>query len=84
MLTGTKKSIREIDAWLDKSVYGYLIIEDDQAYLKTDDDLITLDDRYSVKIAKGYEYINVSYDDLLSTVCDSGWPLYAGKDALVK
>lgn len=44
MLTGTKQSIREIDAFLNKSILGYIVILNNKAYLYTDDDKIKLNE----------------------------------------
>lgn len=84
MLTGTKQSIYEIDAFLNKSTLGRIIIDNNKAYLYTDDQQIEISSDDDIKIANGYDYIDVTYNQLINTICDDGWPLFAGKTALVK
>lgn len=84
MLNSMRKSILEIDAFLQRSTSGKIIIENNKAYLYTGDKEIEIRHDDKIKISNNRDYIDVTYNDLINTICTDGFPLYAGKDALIK
>lgn len=82
MLTGTKQSIQEIDAFLNKSILGHIVILNNEAFLYTTTDIIKLNKDHKIKVANRRVYVDVKYDDIFK-LCDFGMYLYAGRTALI-
>jgi len=84
MLTDTKQSTLEIDAFLNKSILGRIVILNNKAYLYTTGGKMLLNRDHQIKVLNRREYIDVPYEDVLNKLCADGFYLYAGRTALVK
>lgn len=79
-----KHSIYMIDSALMGRQLGTLIVDDGQAYLKTKDDLITLNDDYEIEVIADGEYYPITYAQAINTMCTDGWSLYGGFDCRIR
>jgi hypothetical protein len=81
-----KQTVRRIDAFLDNYTLGTLVVENEQAFLVTENDEIQLDDSYIIEVFGGSQYHRISYEQALNTYCSDApeWHLYAGVEARVK
>ena len=81
-----KYTTRKIDAFLDQYTLGTLIIENEQAFLVTENDEIQLDDSFIIEVFAGGQYHTITYPQVLNTFCSDmpDCPLYAGLEARIK
>ncbi len=79
-----KRTTREIDAFLGNYAIGTLVVENEQAFLVTENDEIQLDDSFIIEVLAGNQYRTITYDQARNTMSSDGWPLYAGLEARVK
>lgn len=79
-----KKTVRTIDAFLGNYAIGTLVVENEQAFLVTENDEIQLDDSFIIEVLAGNQYRTITYDQARNTMISDGWPLYAGLEARVK
>jgi hypothetical protein len=86
MLTGTRQSIYQIDAFLENFILGTLIVENNEAYLLLSDGKeLMLDDSYKIEVINGLEYHPITYDQAINTVEKyMRTPLFAGFEARVR
>ena len=77
---------RKIDAFLDQYTLGTLIIENEQAFLVTENDEIQLDDSFIIEVFAGGAYHTITYEQAINTFCSDmpDCPLFAGLEARVK
>jgi hypothetical protein len=80
MLTGTRQSICQIDAFLENYILGTLIVENNEAYLLLSDGKeLELDNSYRIEVINGIEYHPITYEQAINTHEKyMKTPLYAG------
>lgn len=85
MLSETRKSILEIDAFLKGAKLGYLVVENNRVTLSTEDEDIILNETHEIEVLNEQtnECVSVTYKEALTVKCIDGWPLYAGKPTFV-
>jgi|GEM_PF-2474260 len=79
-----QQTINRIDALLDGWTYGYLVIEDGQAYLELEnEDLVPVTEDHYLEAENGDHFQHLTRADLEKKTLD-GWPAYAGLLARMK
>ena len=81
-----KYTTRMIDAFLDQYTLGTLIIENEQAFLVTENDEIQLDDSFIIEVFAGGKYHTITYEQASNSYCSDmpDCPLFAGFECRVK